>query len=385
MPKTLSFLFLFIHVVYCQTTTHTDSTKIRSLIITSDPTGANIYLDNSLRGKTPMRVTDFPSEKFSLKLISDNQSEWLMNYSGILPKEYFIHALINKDYGLVQVFSEPTDSDVYVNDTLISKTPSGEIKVKLGLNKIRIEKINYEPQETFIKVTKSSNLLRVFNIKLETNRSVIDFAAIPNTAGITIDNRSFDKEKETQCELSSGEHYLSIKSEKIMDMDVTLLPNTYYQALIRKNQFIAKPFLLSTVLPGLGQFSDGSELKGLIFFSTVVGLGVAAYTASNNYNTKVSNYNSARNNYLSAVSEIDALASKDLVVLAKDEMNVALKLKQIFLASFACSYLINIIDVLLYHSFKDIIALNKVNNKIILQNASSICPTDVSLTVRIRL
>jgi len=91
--------------------------KTGSISVTSDPSGAMIYLDNTLNGKTPRTITDVPPGTHTIKLILDNYKDWLDDNVQVTADETTpVHATLTPTTGSIKVTSDPSGATVCLDD-----------------------------------------------------------------------------------------------------------------------------------------------------------------------------------------------------------------------------------------------------------------------------
>jgi len=61
--------------------------KNHSLIISSEPTNADIIIDDSLVRKPPIILYNYPKSYFKLKLIDEKQNVWALKFLGLNKNE----------------------------------------------------------------------------------------------------------------------------------------------------------------------------------------------------------------------------------------------------------------------------------------------------------
>ena len=214
-----------------------------------------------------------------------------------------------------------------------------------------------------------------YDVKLKRDSADINFSSLSPSSKIFIDNKLIDNIKNNSKLLKSGIHNLivDIENEKSrLGMDFNIKPDKNYKVVLKKNKFFIRPFLYSVILPGIGQFSDGARAKGALIFVSTFTLATATILSSVNYSKKINNYNAERINYLNAMNEYDALADRDNMNILKNDADKALTWKRIFTGLFLGAYIYNIIDVLFYHSFKDVLVLEQFNLGIVKDNSENI-------------
>lgn len=356
--RSVIFLLLFLmNASFGQFSTTNDSTKSKGVLVTSEPSGSNIFINEILYGKTPLEIHNLPDLPFELQLRDQDGNVWNSNIIEI-PFGNSIHALIQQDYALVKVFTSPSQAELYLNDSLAGKTPLGEIKIPLGITKISVRKDGYQLWESGVAARKEKSQLYTFNVKLESIYSELNFP--PGFKNIYVDNVPVDESKYL---IRAGEHLIITEpgsNKRKLYLDTELKAGESYNLSLREKQFFYTPVLYSALLPGTGQYSDGSKVKGILTFTAVSALTAAGVITSQNYSQKAEEYNLLRKEYLNAKDEVSAIGAKTMMNTAKENADKALLMKKVTIGLAACAYLYNIADALIFHSFKDILQIKKL-------------------------
>ena len=113
------------------------------LSIQSKPDSADVYINNELFGKTPMEIFNMDDAVNSITLKKDSLKNWWTYIFLKKGSHEEIYAVLDGDYGLLSLNSNPSNANVYLNDSLIGKTPLNKHEIRSGIYSIKIEKENY--------------------------------------------------------------------------------------------------------------------------------------------------------------------------------------------------------------------------------------------------
>ena len=72
----LAFVILFIAILTAGCTAPTDSTASGTLVVTSDPEGGEVYLDNEFHGSTPVTIRTVPVGNHQVEIRKDGYEHW---------------------------------------------------------------------------------------------------------------------------------------------------------------------------------------------------------------------------------------------------------------------------------------------------------------------
>lgn len=163
--------------------------------ISSFPTNAEIYLNNELIGNTPMKIPSFVGEPITLLIQKEFCKPWQktltptenINFNISLPS---IRESLIREHSII-IQSKPAPADVYINEKLIGKTPTGFF-IKHGKKvQIRLAKNGYAGWERTL-IAQNDSLFKVNLIsiwELRQNEYPVFINTWPQNARITINNR----------------------------------------------------------------------------------------------------------------------------------------------------------------------------------------------------
>jgi hypothetical protein len=359
----LFFAILFINTGICQTNTPDDTAIVKSLTIISDPPNAEVYINDSFYGRTPATIFNLKKTGFTLSLVDSVNDSWITSFGGNMPEKVSVYALINKEYGLLNVVSTPSGAQVYINDTLAGTTPLKECKTSHGLKKVCVKKDGYQDWTTSYYLNKMNSRIINCEAVLHSNYSVLSMNEAAKTMDMVLDGQVVVKSAMDSIPVLAGEHKIStfLKDGKTkLDVDFVANPEMHYKARYIENKFFYPPTLYSAILPGFGQFSQNAKAEGVVIFGVTVGLGIAAKILADDYSRKLDNYRATRSEYLNASNELDALGYKKIMLSAKDDADKAQKRKNVTLGLFIAAYAYNLLDVIIFHSIKECLEIKQL-------------------------
>jgi archaellum component FlaF (FlaF/FlaG flagellin family) len=338
------------------------------LSIRSKPDKANVYINNVLYGKTPIELLNIDAGFKTIKLEKDSLKIWQANVFMKKDSSIQIFAVMDGNYGLLTLRSDPLGADVYVNDTLIGKTPLDEYKIKTGINYIKIEKENYLTWENYIEITHMQKLIYVNLIR---PFGSLSFKNISSNQNIYIDGQLLDKNKLKKYILPIGNHEIHLSDKKfnkeIYD-NIDVAPENHYDVSFNYDQFSFKPLLISAFIPGMGQIYNKSYIKGTLIFVSTIASGFYTVWAIKNYHRKNDEYKMYQDEYYSASTEADALYYHSMTQNAYEKTNTASTLRDLGFGALVGLYLYNLVDAILFSSKIDIMHYYQQKNHVELKN-----------------
>ncbi|MBA7645958.1 hypothetical protein ES703_53718 [subsurface metagenome] len=196
-----------------------------SLAITSDPAGAEVYLDGDYVGTTALnkavRVDDLIEGRYNVKLIAGGYVDW-QGEIVVLPKmsQSFNIPLIMKP-GSMTISSEPPEAEVYLDNNLVGKTPLTLKEVAEGEHDLRIVKETYK--EWSRKVVVRSFQPTDVKVTLEVLPAMIIVRSEPSGANVYFMGRNRGTTPVTLSNLTPGEVVLRLTKANYEEWVTSLL------------------------------------------------------------------------------------------------------------------------------------------------------------------
>ncbi len=176
-----------------------------SLKILSQPKGAKVYLNSELMGKTPLILNDLEMDNYHLIVaLNDSLKEEIYYFYRGGERELFY--VLDGDYGMLDILTQPEKAKVFIEDSLMGITPLTDLKAPIGVTKIRIEKEDYETIEQRLVIKKQSyRINRVLTFKY----GFVNFPAGNENLNIFIDGEKIER---GSGKLETGIHKIDIIS-----------------------------------------------------------------------------------------------------------------------------------------------------------------------------
>jgi PKD repeat protein len=218
-----------------------------TLAITTDPAGANVFMDNIFKGVTPLTLTDTPSGYHILRITLDGYDDYITsatvepsktvlvqtvllpggsgNGTSTVPATPATTALPQKN-GSVAVTSVPNGASVTLDDQYEGTTPVIIVDVLPGNHDISLMYPGYNPLNQSISVGSSQTTAVNANLVMSTNPAAGtgSLAVITDPAGahVSVDGDVKGVSPATIPGLSSGTHTLLLKLEDYYDLSTTV-------------------------------------------------------------------------------------------------------------------------------------------------------------------
>ncbi len=320
--------------------------KSHSINIDSSPQGAEVFLNDELIGKTPITIPQFNEKNATIKAVLDSvtRSEFIQS----LNQDYEIFFILDGNYGLLNVQTEPNDANVFIDDSLIGRSPINDLKVDLGKHSVVIQNDDYLSVNYPINIAPKKHLI---NLILKSKFGYLELLA-DNNIVYKIDDKPIEKLND-DLKLELGSHSLTaIQKEngKTVSEDFFLSSGQLITASIKYNYFTPKYILYSAFIPGLGQYLDENKYLGGALFGGAVASTAAYFFGKMLYNSKKDDMNAVIHNYNKSVTEEDAYLYGNQLRSLTSEANNAAKICNTSLVVLTGIYLASVVDAILFHT-----------------------------------
>ena len=249
--------------------THTlfDHTINNNVTVLSNPSGAFLYIDDLLVGKTPMALQSLNTGRHTVriqkkgyytslrKIICRKDSASLINVNLIDEKGIII---VDSDYNPAQIYLD----GIYVGDT------RGILKnIEFGEHTVSLKKMNDTVFETIVNVKDSGGNFVLGMI----STSYIQINSFPDGTHIDFDGHDIGMTPTDTLIIKIGEHEVSLNRSGYESFHSTFHTNSLEHRILNIEMeplSQKKSILYSALLPGLGQIYAEKTLKGVVFLST---------------------------------------------------------------------------------------------------------------------
>ena len=297
--------------------------KTGSLSILSEPIGATVYLDNFVKGETPLDILELPVKDYMIRLeLKDYQMlerRVTVQYAENTTQKYSLDPLPGK----LNVFTSPARATIIIGGERYTSSSSGiaTIELPVGQYRIEISKDGYEPLEKQVSI--KPNDFGTLDINLK--KIPAGVSSNPDMGFLTVNTTDgrvrlkIQGIKEVQrmpleyFELIYGTYNLKafgigLETEK-RQVEIERQKTTTIEMNLKKKQR-AKAVRYSLMFPGGGQMYTGSKsrIRGLIYAGTFIGTGALLSKGISTYSDENKLLDQYQANYNAATSaaEIDA-------------------------------------------------------------------------------
>lgn len=185
------------------------------IIVTSEPSGAEVYLNEQRVGSTNYQNRHLAG-KYTLRLQLPNYYEHVEQFELKEGATVEIPRVnLKPRFGYWQVTSTPSGADVLLNGRIVGVTPIKKQVIQSGFHEVTVRKTNYhEHKETF---RLSDGDEKTLNIKLKGAFGDLQITSEPPDARVFIDNKEVGKTPYRNPQMPSGTYSIRITKELYAD------------------------------------------------------------------------------------------------------------------------------------------------------------------------
>ncbi|MCX8095738.1 MAG: PEGA domain-containing protein [Caldisericia bacterium] len=200
------------------------SENLGLLKIKSEPSNCNIYINNELKGKSPMEI-NLNEGTYKIKLTYENYEDWEKEVNIKKNEEALIEANLKKKEiileGTLNIDSSPK-AKLYIDNTYRGQTPIS-LKLKEGSYRIKISLTGYEDYEKVVNIVGNEEQNIIVTLKKLTSKTYLKIITKPKGVEVYIDKILVGLSDGT-FEVKPGKHEIILRLEGYLDYltEVTL-------------------------------------------------------------------------------------------------------------------------------------------------------------------
>ncbi len=156
--------------------------KPGSMNIYSEPAGAQVFLDNSLVGETPMSLREVAEGEHEIRLVKENFKPWQQKVVVRSFQPTDVKATLEVSPGILTVNSEPAGAEIYLKGKLVATTPHTLNNIPPGEIVVRVEKTGYEEWTTSVLIEPNSQ--KVLDVTLTEKTGMLSILSQPTGATV---------------------------------------------------------------------------------------------------------------------------------------------------------------------------------------------------------
>jgi hypothetical protein len=252
--------------------------------ISSVPSGANVYFDNSYKGTSPVTVevstTGTPGH--TVRVTLSGYQDWYTSLSGnpyegqTIPVNAYLTPITQ--YGSISVDSNPQRATAILDGGSSQLTPCTFNNVLSGSHNIQVSLAGYQLYSTTVSVSagKSTSVFASLN-PISPNTGSIYATSLPQGASVYVDGVYYGPAPQIASGLSPGYHQVRLSLEGFQDWSGQVLVTSGGTTTVSQT-LSASPTTPPTVVPGTGTLGVSSSPAGAQVFLDNVYMGITPIT-----------------------------------------------------------------------------------------------------------
>jgi hypothetical protein len=254
-----------------------------TLTVSSNPVGAEVYVDGQLKGKSPTTVSELPSGEYRLS-VQMSLYETLETEINIEDGKTNQRAVVLAPrYGTLNVTGSPKGAEVKANEKRVGTLPLINFHIGTGSVEIKVEQNNYHSSSQFLQIETEEHY--PLNIDLVPHTGTVLAFSEPPDAMIFLDDKQIGLSPQIIKDVRVGSHLLELKHPSFLEV-----AEKFDLKLDERKEFNLN---LITYEGSIRQEIDKIALKRIISFGASIGFTAFATALKIKSNSAYSDYESA--------------------------------------------------------------------------------------------
>lgn len=179
-----------------------------SVMIRSNPAGAEVNFNGEVVGETPMTLHDQPIGKYTAILKKQGYTNVEINWEVPDPRPQVVNASLISNMGNLSIASNPSNCSIFIDEKPRGPTPF-EGSIEQGSHKIRIEKEGYTPIEEVMIVKKNEKSTKSYTLQMKPG--AITVKSTPSGASVFLNNQLYGNTPVEIKELVPGTYQIRVE------------------------------------------------------------------------------------------------------------------------------------------------------------------------------
>lgn len=336
--------------VYAQDLITEDKSSEVKLIVDSDPSDAEVYIDGKLYGRTPLSVRELKAGTYEVQIKKESFTTFTQKVecSPLGYKEVF--GVLGGKYALLNLESSVSGAEIFLGDSLLGTAPLVNTHIPLGRHTIRAKSKDYFDWTAEINAAPTQ-----YNYKavMKYMYGYLSLEKSPEGSIVFIDDMKVDASELNNYKLKMGEHKIEVNHSSFSssaEEEFLVSSEARSSVKIESGYFTLKAFFKSLFVPGLGQYQDNAKIKGVSIFSGTLLTGMLWLTSELSHSKKLKEYNDTRDEYSKSTSVSKVVDAHNRLLSIYDAAKKTNSMKNLSMGTFIAVYAYNVLDALIFHS-----------------------------------
>ncbi len=315
------------------------------LSLEGTPIDARVWVDGQEIGTAPLEQVPMDSGQYHLQISKELFRTLDTNITIAARQSIHFSYDLPPQVGNVSILSAPAGAKTVLNSRDIGVTPLSSQTLSAGVYQLKLSLEGYSTSDTTFTVIDGQNTFISLNLVSEYGR-----LTVKGTSGaeVQVDGRVLGLSPIISQRFHNGDYdlqatkirYLPFQEQFhiLSDKETTVL-------LEMQKKPIVPAVVLSTLLPGTGQFYLGKKVRGIVFLAAAAGAGSMAVIHHLGMLSSYDQYFYHREMYASATDFETMSTEKELALQSFDGMKAAEKNRNYMIGVFGVAWFINIVEV----------------------------------------
>ena len=235
-----------------------------TILITSSPSGADVYIEGAFKGTTPLDLTGrYSAGSYSIEIRKENYVSWLGSMVVKPSETTSISATLIPYKGNAEITSVPDGATIYLDENYVGISPKTISDIPTGKHSLSLKKDGYYDWNTEIEILKGKTVS--INARMETREipydGSINIQSTPSNAEVYLNDEFKGYTPMIIRELGPSNYHINLKLEGYQDWDVSVDVSENEQEKISANLYpsdtgtpteTTTPVSLITVISAIG-------------------------------------------------------------------------------------------------------------------------------------
>jgi len=191
----------------------TDEGTGYGLHMDSNPRGSRVYIDGSLKGSTPLNVTDLPEGTYELELELEGYESETLKVRIKASESIDVYRQLNREFGWLAVNSTPGNASVYVDGYSKGRTPL-ELELASGEHQLKLVTEGYEDRVESVSVVGKETVSLEWELEEKSEPAyetgTLYISSIPTGSTIYLNGHKMGTTPGTLTDLPAGTYRLRL-------------------------------------------------------------------------------------------------------------------------------------------------------------------------------
>ena len=172
-------------------------------------------MDGKNEGTTPISITDLKPGTHNIEARMDGYYDWRESVEIIPGKEIELSTVLKFTIGSLNIKSNPTDAEVFIDDKKIGVTPKTITDLRPGTHNVEVRKIGYGNWSESVNILPDKEIHLTAILQLGVGS--IHLKSEPSNARALIDGGEVGTTPIAITDLKPGIHYLEVRQDGYVD------------------------------------------------------------------------------------------------------------------------------------------------------------------------